>query len=444
MTNCTFVGNSFRWGGGVLNFGGDLTVANSLFVGNSGGAVIEDVIAKAAVTITDSTFVNNSGGAIDYFDPWVESTVSNCTFTSNRDGAIYTNGTLTVQTSVFTDNDFTAPWASTVTDLGGAIRNVGALTVTDSTFTGNTGHNSGRTANGGAICNYGTLLVANSTFVDSSVMTDLHPAFGGAIFNGSGGTLAVTNSTFSGNTAIGYGNDGSDSGGAIANQGYLSVVNSTFVGGHATNGGAIFNVATGTADLANTIISWSQSGGNCSGTMRDGGHNMSDDGSCGFSGTSRNQTNPMLDPAGLANNGGPTQTIGLLYFSPAINAGDETICAAVPVNNLDQRGYPRPGTGAANCSIGAFEFNASPPPITPTPSFANTPTRTPTPTPELCVGDCATHQQVTVDSILAIVNIALGNADVQTCKAGDANHDDQITVDEILTAVGNALNGCPK
>jgi hypothetical protein len=41
-----------------------------------------------------------------------------------------------------------------------------------------------------------------------------------------------------------------------------------------------------------------------------------------------------------------------------------------------------------------------------------------------------------------MVNIALGNANLSTCVAGDANHDGEITVDEILTAVNNALNGC--
>jgi hypothetical protein len=40
------------------------------------------------------------------------------------------------------------------------------------------------------------------------------------------------------------------------------------------------------------------------------------------------------------------------------------------------------------------------------------------------------------------VNIALGNANISTCPAGDENHDNQITVDEILTAVNKALNGC--
>jgi hypothetical protein len=48
-----------------------------------------------------------------------------------------------------------------------------------------------------------------------------------------------------------------------------------------------------------------------------------------------------------------------------------------------------------------------------------------------------------VDEILTMVNIALGNADVDACLAGDAYHDGQIAIDEILTAVNNALNGCP-
>jgi hypothetical protein len=49
---------------------------------------------------------------------------------------------------------------------------------------------------------------------------------------------------------------------------------------------------------------------------------------------------------------------------------------------------------------------------------------------------------VTVDEILTLVNIALGNAAVSDCGASDASGDQQITVDEILTAVNNALNGC--
>ncbi len=41
-----------------------------------------------------------------------------------------------------------------------------------------------------------------------------------------------------------------------------------------------------------------------------------------------------------------------------------------------------------------------------------------------------------------MVNIALGNADVSGCLAGDGNGDEKITIDEILVAVRNALDGC--
>jgi hypothetical protein len=43
-----------------------------------------------------------------------------------------------------------------------------------------------------------------------------------------------------------------------------------------------------------------------------------------------------------------------------------------------------------------------------------------------------------------MVNIALGEAPLSQCEAGDGNGDNEITVDEILTAVNNALQGCPQ
>jgi hypothetical protein len=60
-----------------------------------------------------------------------------------------------------------------------------------------------------------------------------------------------------------------------------------------------------------------------------------------------------------------------------------------------------------------------------------------------CTGDCNNTTTVTVDDIITMINIALGNAAVTECENGDANNDGQITVDEILAAVNNALNGCP-
>ncbi len=81
----------------------------------------------------------------------------------------------------------------------------------------------------------------------------------------------------------------------------------------------------------------------------------------------------------------------------------------------------------------------------PSPTRTATPTATPTASPGgcvTCVGDCGCDGGVTVDEIVTMVNIALGNADVVLCLPGDANADRLITVDEIISAVNNALNGC--
>jgi hypothetical protein len=59
-----------------------------------------------------------------------------------------------------------------------------------------------------------------------------------------------------------------------------------------------------------------------------------------------------------------------------------------------------------------------------------------------CVGGCGGEGQVTIDELLTMVNIALGNAHMSQCEAGDDNDDNQIPVDEILRAVNVALNGC--
>src|SRR5262249_12304356 len=164
--------------------------------------------------------------------------------------------------------------------------------------------------------NSGTLIVTNSTFSGNQM------AFGRAAIENDYGTVTVTDATFSGNS----GDDTSSIGAAITNNG-------------------------GTVTVTNSIVANGISGSNCSGTITDGGHNIDDGTTCGFTGTncasttgtSFCNTNPLLDPAGLANNGGPTDTIALQAGSPSINAGDETVCTAAPVSNLDQRGGSRPG-----------------------------------------------------------------------------------------------------
>jgi hypothetical protein len=59
-----------------------------------------------------------------------------------------------------------------------------------------------------------------------------------------------------------------------------------------------------------------------------------------------------------------------------------------------------------------------------------------------CVGDCNNGGDVTVNELIAMVNIALGNAALSACPVGDVNANGAIEINEIITAVNNALNGC--
>jgi predicted outer membrane repeat protein len=223
--------------------------------------------------------------------------------------------------------------------MGGGIYNNGTLIVTDITFSANNAStlDTGM-GHGGAIYNDGTLTVLKSTFSGNSA-----PEYGGAIYNVQG-TVIVANSTFFNNSAY-------DGGGIYNYNGTLTVSNSTFSGNSATtSGGGIYNDSLGTLNYANSIIANSISGGDClnSGTLSTNINNIVEDNSCsaGFSG------DPKLSP--LADNGGPTWTMALLADSPAIDAGNDTVCTNDPVNNLDQRGIFR--LFGAHCDIGAYEF----------------------------------------------------------------------------------------
>ncbi len=75
--------------------------------------------------------------------------------------------------------------------------------------------------------------------------------------------------------------------------------------------------------------------------------------------------------------------------------------------------------------------------------FTPTPTATPTPG-GVCVGDCNGRGEVTVDEIIKGVNIAIGNAPLDTCPQFDADASGEVTITELIIAVNNALNGCPR
>jgi CSLREA domain-containing protein len=213
---------------------------------------------------------------------------------------------------------------------GGGIYNLGMLTISNTTFYSNTGINGGGLFNSGS----GIATIANTTFYSNTAPFGT----GGGIY--SDVTLNIINSTIYSNTAA--------TGGGIYNFGALTVTNSTVSGNSATTGGGISGDG-GTVTLRNTIVANSPSGGNCSGSITNGGNNIDSGTSCswGSSNGSMSSADPKLGP--LANNGGATQTMALLLGSPAVDG--VTFNAPNSCPSTDQRGRNRPfGT---NCDIGA-------------------------------------------------------------------------------------------
>ena len=167
----------------------------------------------------------------------------------------------------------------------------------------------------------GTLTVINTTISDNSAagfcfsncVREGRGIANGA--NGSGGTLTLTNSTLSGNSVA---------------------TGCSF--GCGAQGGGLFNAST--AYIGASIIAGSGggNGGDCSlaSPIHDLGYNLDDDGTC-FSGPTDQPNTPAgLDPGGLHDNGGPTNTIALVAGSAAIDKVAASLCPAT-----DQRGSNR-------------------------------------------------------------------------------------------------------
>jgi len=309
--------------------------ASSLVV--SGNRAVEAFNVPSGVVATISGIAIENCGAIVYNPP------GNPVATVYEGGGISNDGTLNLADSNLSENIansgadvYNGPGAtlhltdsflshSSAVGGGGGVSNGGTATINDSTVS-----NEDTRGVGGGIGNGGTLTITNSTLSDNGATAS------GGIFNS--GTLTISDSTLSSN--------GSDFGfgGIDNNSGTLTISDSTLW----QNGpGSIGNVS-GHVTVAGTIVADSTPGKDCFGSITDAGFNLDDDGSCGFGGTSLSDTPAGLDPTGLHDNGGPTQTIALESGSAANGAVQSATLCSTP----DQLGVARP----TPCDIGAVEL----------------------------------------------------------------------------------------
>ncbi|MDX6632899.1 MAG: hypothetical protein QOG26_904 [Solirubrobacterales bacterium] len=332
-------------------------------------------------------------------------------------GGIVTAGDTTLDGVIVKDNNAVltgAPDGAAVD--GGAIIASGTLTIIRSTIKDNHARISGSgavtvLARGGAISHQsGTLTIVQSTLSGNDATATVTSPSGLSSTHGEGGAIYMDNtnvtfdrSTLSGNLASASGSTcvpcGFDiniaRGGAYhensQNKAFLAK-GSTIAGNIVSSGSAsgagganlsvsAFTASGGSAKLEDTIVANPIGASNCSGAdfpaMTSGGFNLEfpvSNASAGCLGSNAQSTDlenvdPLLDPAGLANNGGPTQTIALLSTSPAIDQGKNfAVDPDDPDPDADQRDddvdLPRisdkpslaNAAGGDGSDIGAFEF----------------------------------------------------------------------------------------
>jgi hypothetical protein len=227
---------------------------------------------------------------------------------------------------------------------GSGIENNGNLTLTDAAVV----NNGVVGAAGGGIFNNGQAQLTMSRVLVANNRAGPNHA-GGLVMNN---PASMTNVTF-------FGNQGGF--GAIFDAGFISgagtaasMLNVTITQNTATLAPAGGGISWGNTDqltVRNTIVA-NNSPRNCTGTLTSQGNNLEDTNTCGFNQTGDlPNTPPGFDAAGLASNGGPTQTVRIQRTSAAFNGVTAGTCPP-PAN--DQRNVTRPQ--GPRCDIGAVEL----------------------------------------------------------------------------------------
>jgi hypothetical protein len=399
ITGCTISSNGAqgtKGGGGVANFAaGTVNMTNCTLDHNVAGGIPQGIVSNAA---DGGGITNHNGGTV---------TLTGCTLTANSasrgGGAANVSGTFTATGCIFSANTASVQGTGASDSTGGGIYHAaGTMTVTNCTITGNFvsglfGGSGAGAGSGGGIFSVATLTMSGSTVSGNSAQGGeamngaAGAAFGGGVY--SFGSLTAVNCTIAGNSLQGGRGlsghvGGAASGGGIyfaANGTYninsCTIVSNTATGGGgnptaAGVGGGIFN-ANGTVNLKSTLIAGNTAQTpDVDGPYASQGFNLigKTDGSSGFPsgtdlvGTINAPRDPKVDPNGLQNNGGPTQTIALLPGSPAIDHGNSATSNGTPATDQRGAGYPRiydnPSvanpTGGDASDIGAFEVQAVP------------------------------------------------------------------------------------
>ncbi len=318
LNNITLIGGAVTGCGGAVHVQGSATLNTSgvLMSGNhatgNGGALCVEVGGTAS--LTSSQLAGNSasgdGGAVYNLGltEFMWSDISGNSAQNNGGGA-WNSGNIDFLTSLIANNTLPTGTSSRGTQEGGGLYNIGSASLGTSSVAGNTA------------------------------------SFSAGIYN-QNASLFLTDVTVAYNTAA--------AGGKI-------LFTSAQAGGLDSNG-------TGSSTLRNTLIA-NNTPGNCGSsptrTVVSNGHNLDSGLQCNFTNTGDKQgVNPILAP--LANNGGMTRTLALLYGSPAIDAADNVYCGF-----YDERGFSGPTPqgsqtivrqvdgnldGNAVCDIGAYEY----------------------------------------------------------------------------------------
>jgi hypothetical protein len=390
VTSCTLSGNTLTGGNGTLNTKviGTNSVSNNSSVvtpGDIGGKAAGGGIWAAGTTVITGS--NLSGNILTGGNGTLNNLSANFAGDVGGEaqggGAVIQSASATITASILSNNQ-----------LAGGNGNYGSGSVAGSIGGAASGGGLYVNASGGAKCIIGmsaSTLSGNFVFGGNGSRGGLFkingnpaipvPGFasgGGADFE-AGSFLDLRNSTIADNNVTGGQggptNPASAGGGLFFNdRAGAQLVNDTVVGNQAnpsptdqgsTRGGGIDNVNTlpGAVALGNTLLALNgaNAGPDFFGAASNATHNLiSDaDGSSGFSPLDGNlvgSTAKFLNPqiGGLANNGGPTQTIALLAGSPAINAGQNV--PPSQIGSFDQRGQGFARVSGGAIDIGAFEF----------------------------------------------------------------------------------------